>query len=103
MGRGTIEMNFQRANQQASELEEIAGELKTIANQKMTDSMGKVSSSWRSENATKYLRKAGTVQGNIKRISTELQSAATTIRSIAKITHDAELHALELAQARKVN
>lgn len=102
MSRATIEMNFSKAKQQASELEQVAKELKNLASDKMENSLSTISGSWESENATAYLTKARTVQEKISKCGTELQSTATAIRNIAQITYDAEMRALELAQTRKV-
>ncbi|MCD8347694.1 MAG: hypothetical protein LUD16_07020 [Lachnospiraceae bacterium] len=97
----TIQINFNNAKKQASELETIAGELKQLANNDLEDTLNSVAQYWESDNATAYIKKGNTVQQDILDISTQLTKTATSIRKIAKITYDAEMAALNLALQRR--
>lgn len=102
MDEYTIQINYSRANRQADELEDAANKLKTIANSKMEQSCSSIGRNWQGENADKYLRKMRTVQNDILTVSRDLKNTAQSIRRIARITYDADMTALRIAQKRNV-
>lgn len=102
MSRYTIEMNFAKARKQALQLENAALKLERIATGSMEDVMNSISENWKGENAGNYLQKTEKVRNDIFKVSKELKNTARAVRKIAKLTHDAEMNALELALKRKV-
>ena len=102
MDEYTIQINYSRANRQAEELENAANELKMIANSKMEQSCSSIGRNWQGENADKYLHKMRTVQNDILTVSRDLKNTAQSIRRIARITYDADMAALRIAQNRNV-
>ncbi|MCC8104030.1 MAG: hypothetical protein LIP11_17875 [Clostridiales bacterium] len=97
----TIQINFDNAKKQASELETIASELKQLADSDLEDTLNSVARNWESNNADVYIKKGNQVQQDILDISIQLTKTATSIRKIAKITYDAEMAALNLALQRR--
>lgn len=99
----TIRMDFSNAKKQAAELEEIAANMKTLANGDLTDSLDTLSSAWKGDSATAYCGKGESLRAKILASARNLESIAATIRSVAKRTYDAELKAYQLAMARTYN
>lgn len=95
-----IELDYQKAMSQAAELDRLAAQLKTQAEQNFPDIMNSIRSAWQGENAEEYLKKAKTLQPKMKTASDNLKSVASTIRTVAKNTYDAEMRAYEIAQQR---
>lgn len=95
-----IEMDFRQAKQRASELEEIASEMRSLANRDLTGSMQTLSGAWKGDAATAYLQKGEQLKSKILDSAKRLERTATTIRSIAKRTYNAEMTAYRIAQER---
>ncbi len=99
----TIRMDFQKAQQCAAELEEIASEMRTLANSDLSDSLQSLSGAWKGESAALYLRKGELLKDKITASAKNLERTAATIRSTARRTYDAEMRAYRLAVQRKYN
>lgn len=98
--RAVIKINFQRAMQQAAELDDIADDLSRMSKSDFENTMQNVSANWKGENARKYLAKGDRLQGNMNSTVNSLHNIASEIRRVAKRIHDAEMSALEIAQRR---
>lgn len=98
--RASIEFDFKKACQQAGRLEELAGELQNLSNNRFGGTMQNLAASWKGENATAYLRKGTQLQSEIISTSRDLQNAASGIRAIARRIYDAEMEALRIAEMR---
>lgn len=94
-----IEINFQAAQRQATELEVIADNMRHLAEQQMADAVQGISSCWRGESAAAYLVKAEKVRQDIADTAKELYETASSIRAQAKRIYDAEMQAIALAQS----
>jgi len=97
-----IKMNYREAMQQARDLDTLAGKIRTTANQKVEQSMQLLSSGWKGNNATAYLRKYSELKRQILESADELNSIADDIRRTAQIVYNAEMEALRIAQTRTV-
>ncbi|MCC8151647.1 MAG: WXG100 family type VII secretion target [Lachnospiraceae bacterium] len=96
----TIRMDFARAKQQASELEDIAKRLRALANGDLTDSLQTLSAAWKGDSANAYQDKGAQLKSKITASAKNLESIAATIRSVAKRTYDAEMRAYYLVKNR---
>lgn len=99
----SIRMDFNAANSQANQLDEIAKSLDNLVNTDLTNCLNSVGSNWKGDSANMYIKKGQTVGTNIKNVATNLRTAASTIRTIAGNTYNAEKRAIEAAQKRVYN
>lgn len=97
-----IDMDFAKARCQADELDRIANEIASAANNDLQDCLTNVKNNWSGTNAKAYIEKGNIVKTNINNIAKNLRNAAKTIRAIAKQTYKTELAALELAKKREI-
>ncbi|HAL58447.1 MAG: hypothetical protein E7239_05280 [Sarcina sp.] len=98
---GQISMNYREAIQQARDLDTLADKVRSTANDKVEQSMQVLSSGWKGNNASEFLRKYGQLKQQILDSAKELNAIADDIRRTAKIVYDAEMAALRIAQTRK--
>lgn len=98
--KSEIQFNFQQALKRAEELEEIAEELKRLADRELEDSFDSLSAAWKGEAASAYLRKGSRLKEKILRSAKDLKSTAAVIRRTAKRIYDAEMYAYRLAKER---
>lgn len=96
----SIQMDYQRAMNQAAELDRLAAQLRTQADSNFPQVLGSIRNAWKGDNANEYVRKAGQLPAKIKGSARDLTNIASTIRTVAKNTYDAEMRAYELAQER---
>lgn len=96
----SIEFDFRQAIRRAEELEEIAGDLKKMADEELETSLQSLSTAWKGEAAEAYLTKGSGLKNKILKSSDDLKKTATAIRSVAKRTHDAEMTAYRIATER---
>ena len=94
-------MNYREAIQQARDLDTLAEKVRSTANDKVEQSMQVLSSEWKGNNASEFLRKYGQLKQQILDSAKELNAIADDIRRTAKIVYDAEMAALQIAQTRK--
>lgn len=95
-----INMDFSKANTQASQLETIAKDLETLAKSSLEDCMTAVKTNWTGSSSASYVQKGEKLQESIKQSAKNLRTIAGTIRQIASKTYAAEKAAYELAQKR---
>ena len=97
----SIQMDFQKAKNQAGRLEKIAGDMNRLANNEIPFCMRNVSANWQGDHARSYVGKGNTAAENLRSIAESLNQAAAAIRTIAQNTYNAEKAALDLAKNRK--
>lgn len=97
----SIEFDFRQAIQRAEELEEIAAQMKKLANEDLEGSLQTLSMAWKGEAASAYLDKGTRLRDKILKSSNDLKKAAKTIRSVAKRTYNAEMAAYRIAMERE--
>lgn len=95
-----IRFDYQQALSRAKALEEIAGEMTSLAQNSLAGSLQILSGGWKGEAATAYLNKGAMLEEKIIKSAKNLRGTAATIRTIAKTIYDAEMYALQLAQQR---
>ena len=95
-----IRMNFRVANAMADRLDELAGKMGSLANERYYGTLRSISNNWKGENAEAYLRKGEKVKDKMSHTAGDLRNAAQTVRTIAKNTYDAEMRAWQIAQTR---
>lgn len=100
MTEQTIIFNFQKAKQQADELEQIANDLSNLSGKDFNSIMQNVSTSWKGEAATAYLKKGEILQEDMVKTANSLRDVAAEIRKTAKRLYDAEMEALRIAKER---
>lgn len=100
LSEATIRMNFQKAKQQAAELEQIAQDLTNLSSKEFGGVMQNISSNWKGESATSYLAKGSRLQGDMTSTAKSLKNIAAEIRTIAQRIYDAEMENLRIATTR---
>ena len=98
--RYTIELDYQNALNRAAELEGLASQLRSIANDEFAQALENVKNAWQGDNAQKYVQKARKMKPKMIKASDDLKEVASTIRTVAKNTYDAEMKAYEIANER---
>lgn len=96
----SIQMDFQKANNQAGRLEKIARDMHRIADNEIPSCMRTVSSGWKGDHAREYVNKGQRAEEHLRSIADSLNLTANTIRIIAQNTYNAEKAALDLAKKR---
>ncbi len=95
-----IRMNFRVANAMAERLDALAKEMNNLANERFYGALRSINSNWKGENAEKYIHKGETVKGKMQRTASDLRAAASTVRTIARNTYEAEMRAYNIANTR---
>ena len=99
MSISKIEINFQAAQMQAKKLEDIADNMKHLANQQLANTIQEMSACWKGEAATSYFSKADKVKQDIVATAQTLYAIAASIREEARRIYEAEMKAVALAQS----
>lgn len=92
-----INLDYNKALQQAAELEAIARELKNLGDSEFHSCLEQVAANWKGDNAQAYIKKGQRLKTQMLTSATELNNAAKTIRSIAKRTRQADRNAYFIA------
>lgn len=100
MSKYTIRMNFRKALDKATDLEEVSDDLKRLADNQLHDTLNELSASWTGENARMYIIKGGELREQLEDTSRHLSKTAQTIRQIAREIYEAEMEALRIAEER---
>lgn len=96
-----IQMNYQKAKEQANRLDEIAKDLTNTANNQLGGALNGINSAWKSDTASAYIKKGKAVQEQLKKRADELRKTASAIRTIARNTYNADMAAYRLAIQRR--
>lgn len=99
--RYQIQMDFSRANQKASDLDNIANDLSRLSGTDLQNTLNSLSNDWKGDNATLYIQKGFSLKENLDETVKSIRNTASTIRSIAKNIYDAEMEALRIAEERE--
>lgn len=97
---GTIYYDYEKAKEQAAELERIAKELEQVANNEFNTALTGIYNAWKSDTAPAYIKKGKQVKEQLEKRASEIKKTASTIRSIAQNVYNADMHAYRLAQQR---
>lgn len=96
----SIEMDFSKAKRQASDLERIANNLRTLSDKQMEDTLRTLEHNWQGDNSVKYTGKGRQLEEKIRKTSKALEDIAEAIRDIAQNVYEAEMRAWEIAHNR---
>lgn len=96
----SILFNYQKAKEQARQLENTAQELRSLAENSMEDSLQQLRVSWTGENADEYIRKGYILKEEIGDAAEDLREIAESIRAVAKAIYEAEMAAKQIAEKR---
>lgn len=103
MNRQEILMNYAQAKYQAQRLDDIADRIERLANSNMDSSLKTLQVAWKSDNSPQFYTKAETVRSAILTDAANIRKVAASIRATAEAVKNADLRALEIAQARTYN
>ena len=93
-----ISVDFEKANRNARELEEIASELNRLAQNTCQQVLRDLRQGWKGESARAYLQKTEALQQQMTSTVRDLNTAARNIRNSAQRVYQAELNARRLAE-----
>ena len=85
-----LNFNYNLAIRQAAQIEEIAREMRTLANGKFANAIATVDASWDGDTSIIFLRHCNETKQQITTKATELDNLAQRIREVARILKDAE-------------
>lgn len=100
MTKREILLNYNQAVRQATKLDQAANRLERLAADQLGSAVGTLRIAWQSDSSSQYYGKVGKVQGDIKTTAAKMRKIANSIRVTAGAVKQADLRALEIAQAR---
>ena len=83
--------NYNQAIKQASQVEEIAREMRSVANSKLSNAIATIDASWDGDTSNLFLRHCNDTKQQIAARASELDNLAHRIREVARIRREAEL------------
>ncbi len=98
---GQIYMDYRQAMRKADELDNIARDLKNLADKDLQETLQNISANWKSDHSGDYLAKGERLGGNMERTSRQISGIASAVRDAARRTYEAEMRAYRIAMARK--
>lgn len=88
-----IKIDFQKAINQANELERIANSIKSVSQDDLEDCLNEISFNWTGENSKNYLKKGKKVKQDIDDIADDLMRIVEVMREIIENDMEAEREA----------
>jgi uncharacterized protein YukE len=85
--------NYDKAIRQAEQIEGVAGNMTTLANNTLSGAMGAVNASWDGASSDLFLRHCEETKGQILEKARQLVQTASKIREVARILREAEINA----------
>lgn len=95
-----IYFNYNKAIEQANQLDDIARRLSNAAGQDVEKILNDVNNAWKSDSTAEYIKKGQKVETDMRTTANNIKNIASTIRTIAKRVLDAEVAAWRIANAR---
>ena len=92
--KAEIDIEFKRALEQADELDELSGRLCNIGSGKMDEALALLSKSFKGQNASDYIDRAGRFKERVYDSAEILKGTARMIRLTASIIYEAEMAAI---------
>ncbi len=96
-----ITIDFENANRQARELEELAAQLKSLMDNDFSDTMQALAADWQSDSSDRYFNKGSRLQRQINNTASDLITIANNIRRTSRRIYEAEKRAEEIARQRQ--
>lgn len=94
----TIQLNYQKAIRQANQLEDLANDLRNIANRNVDDALDQVAANWKGDSANMFLQKGNKAKNDLIASAKQLSNTAKAIRKAAENVRRAELEAKRIAE-----
>lgn len=101
--RASILFDYMRAINQARKLEGLADDLRRLANSNVESTVNNLSSNWKGEGASEFLKKADKAQQDLRNNADQLDKTANVIRRSAENIKNSELRALEIIEQMSQN
>lgn len=95
-----IRMDFEKVNESAGKLEDIADALFKLHDDNIETTLSSIRTAWTGEHADTFCSKYDTAGDNVVKTAKNLKATAETIRRMAKNTYDAEMEAIRIARLR---
>ena len=95
-----IDIEFNKAIEQADELEELSCKLCNIGNIKLEGTLTLLNKSWKGKNASEYLRNTGALRDRLYESAEILKDTAEMIRKTANVIYAAEMAAVNICAVR---
>lgn len=95
-----IWMDYKNATNSANRLDEIANKIENASQRDLMGNLNQLASNWKSDSSNQYRKKGQNISNNLTSIAKNIRKTASTIRTMAKNTYDAEMQALQIARAR---
>ena len=95
-----IRANYNAAIRAAESLESIAKSIESLANSELEGALNALGTSWKGENAERFVGKGKSVKSQIADTASDVRRAASELRSDAQSTYNTEMRALEIARRR---
>ena len=76
-----LEIDFQKARNQANKLEKIARDLEKLTKQEYSTTMEQIRSSWTGDSANRYLSKGALLENEMMETVKKLRNVVSSIRS----------------------
>lgn len=96
-----IDFDVANAKKQSRELEEIAVNIKRIAERDMEETIQNLTYSWKGKNAQAYIKKVENLKGDIGQSSKDVEAIMETLKKVSDTISKAELEAEKIAEERK--
>ena len=96
-----INMDFQKAEAQVSELRSLANQMRDIANEELNRTLNNINANWDGENSEAFLAKGRMLKSRISNTATDIDRIADSIHAIAENTKRAELEAVRIAREKE--
>ena len=100
MGRSEINFNYKQAIRQAEKLEDIAGKISRLADDRMGETISGLKAAWESDSSPQFYSKIAQVQDDIRTQADNVKEVAASIRETAENIRDAERRNREIARRR---
>jgi len=85
-----LNFNYDLAIRQATQIEDIACEMRKLANGQMSNAIATIDASWDGDTSSIFLRHCGETKQQVVARAGELECNAQRIRSVARVLRDAE-------------
>lgn len=95
-----IYFNYNKAVEQANQLDDIAKRLNNAASQDVEKLLNDINTAWKSDSTAAYIKKGQKVEADMRTTVNNIKNIAGTIRTIAKRIFDAEMEAWRIANER---
>jgi WXG100 family type VII secretion target len=92
-----IRLNYNKAIQQANQLDEVAGRLLNLAGRDMESALDDVSKAWKSDSSPQFIKKGQKLETDMRTTVENLKKISSAIRAIAKRVYTAEMEAWRIA------